>query len=208
MRFARLLLASLLTLAFASAVATAEPVAFKIDPVHSQAAFSIRHFFARVPGNFKELSGTVMYDEKSLAASSVEVEIKTASINTNNERRDNHLRSKDFFAADSLPTITFKSTKVIPGEGNKFKIDGNLTMRGVTRPVTLDAEYLGSGDVGQSGFRAGWQATTTVNRKDYNILWNRALDQGGMMLGDDVNIQLAVEAIKSVPETAKPATSK
>ena len=207
MRFARRFLASLLTLIAAASLASAEPVAFNIDPVHSQAGFTIRHFFTKVPGHFKELSGQVMFDEKNLAASSVNVEIKTASINTNNERRDGHLRSPDFFAADSFPTVTFKSTKVIPGQGNKFKVEGNLSMRGVTKPVVLDAEFLGAGPGPRGGQVAGFEATTTVNRKDYNILWNRVLDQGGTMLGDDVTVTLAIEAIKPGPEQPKPAAA-
>jgi len=209
MRSARPLLASLLTLAVAASVGFAEPVALKIDPGHSQVGFNVRHFFTRVPGNFNEFSGRILYDEKNVANSSVEVEVKTSSVDTNHERRDNHLRSPDFFAADSFPAMTFKSTKITPVEGNKFKIEGNLTMRGVTRPVTLDASFLGMGVVdSKSGMvRGGWEATTTVNRKDYGILWNRVLDQGSTMLGDDVNITLAVEAMKEMPTTAKPGMS-
>jgi polyisoprenoid-binding protein YceI len=209
MRFARLLPASLLTLLVAASVGYAEPVAFKIDRGHSQVGFNVRHFFARVPGHFNDFSGRIVYDDKSLATSSVEVEIKTASIDTDHEKRDNHLRSGDFFAADSFPTMTFKSTKITPVEGGKFKIDGNLTMRGVTRPVTLDATLLGMGVVdSKSGMvRAGWEASTSVNRKDYGIVWNRVLDQGSTMLGDDVQIVIAVEAMKEMPEAARTGMS-
>jgi polyisoprenoid-binding protein YceI len=210
MRPARPLLVSLLTSAIAASAALAEPVAFRIDPGHSKVGFNVRHFFTRVPGHFNEFSGKILHDEKALAGSSVEVEIKTSSIDTDLERRDNHLRSPDFFAADSFPTIAFKSTRITPVEGDKFKIDGNLTIRGVTRPVTLDATFLGMGvvDSKTGAVRAGWEASTTVDRKDFGIVWNRMLDQGGAMLGDDVNILIAVEAVKEAPAAAaKPGMS-
>ena len=194
---------SLCTLASASLSA---PQTFNIDPVHSQVGFGIRHFFSRVPGRFNEFSGTLQLDEKNLAASSVEATIKTASIFTSNERRDGHLRSQDFFWADSFPTLTFKSTKVTPGANGKLQIAGDLTMRGVTKPVVLDGSFLGAGEIGiggrSMGYRASFEATTTVNRKDYGISWNKVLDQGGTMLGDDVAITIAIEAVRAEPEKA------
>jgi polyisoprenoid-binding protein YceI len=192
------------TLGAISAPATAAPEKFVIDPVHSLAGFKIRHFFSNVTGRFAQMSGTIMFDQKDLAASSVEVTIPTASITTQNDRRDNHLRSADFFAADSFPNVTFKSTKVTPGADNKFQIEGDLTMRGVTRKVVLDATLLGVGSVGMMGTRAGFEATTKVNRKEYGISWNRTLDQGGTMLGDDVDISLAIEAAKEEPKKDAP----
>jgi len=212
MRSARLLLASLLGLATMTAAALAEPVTFEIDPGHSQVAFSIRHFFSKVPGRFNEFEGKILYDDKDPSKASVDVTIKTASIDTHNEKRDNHLRSGDFFAADSFPTITFKSTKVTPGADGKMKIEGQLTIRGITRPVTLDAEFLGSGTMGP-GKIAGWEATTTIYRKEFNVSWDRVLDQGGTMLGDDVAILIGVEARTPRPPApaagaAPPATKK
>ena len=205
-------IASGLALAISAGAAFAEPVPYLIDGVHSQAEFTIRHFFGKVPGRFNDLNGTILYDDKNLASSKVDVTIQTKSIFTNNERRDNHLRSRDFFFADSFPTITFKSTKVIPGEGSKFKVEGDLTMRGVTKLVVLDAELLGVGAVGiggqAMGMRAGFEATTLVNRKDYNILWNKTLDQGGTLLGDEVNIHIAVEATKQDASMGKPPAAK
>jgi polyisoprenoid-binding protein YceI len=193
--------AGLLMLAVTASAAIAEPITYTIDRSHSQVAFSVRHFFTRVPGQFNDFEGTVTYDDKDITKSAVDVTIKTASVYTNNERRDNHLRSGDFFAADSFPAMTFKSTKITPGGENKVKVDGNLTIRGITRPVTLDATFLGAGSMGQMGLRAGWTATTTINRKDFNVLWNRALDQGGTMLSDDVVVQLDIEGMKR-PEAA------
>jgi len=188
----RLLLASLFILG--AAVAQAEPTTLVIDQGHSQVDFSIRHFFSRVHGRFNEFEGTIVYDDKDASKSSVDVTIKAASINTNQDRRDADLRSSNFFAVDSFPNLTFKSTKVTPNGEGKLKVEGDLTMRGITHPVTLDASLLGIGPAGPNGKITGWEASTTINRKDYNIVWNRTLDQGGTMLGDDVAITLNIEA--------------
>ena len=190
--------AALGALALAASMASAAPMTFDIDKGHTEVGFSIRHFFSKVPGTFKEFNGIIVYDDKDVAASSVNVTIQTASIFTNNEKRDAHLRGAEFFAADSLPTITFKSTGVAPADKDRFKVTGDLTMHGVTKPVVLDAQFLGMGQVGVGGqawgTKAGFEATTTVNRKDFGISWNKTLDQGGLMLGDDVEIVLRVEA--------------
>jgi polyisoprenoid-binding protein YceI len=204
----RTLLAAVLAIGALTAPAIAAPEKFVIDPVHSLAGFKIRHFFSNVTGRFAQMSGTIMFDQKDLAASSVDVTIPTASITTQNDRRDNHLRSADFFAADSFPSLTFKSTKVTPGADNKFQIEGDLTMRGVTKRVVLDATLLGVGSVGMMGTRAGFEASTRVNRKDYGISWNRTLDQGGTMLGDDVDIAISIEAAKEEPKKDAPPASK
>ena len=188
----------------ATSATFAEPKTFVIDKAHTEAGFNIRHFFAKVAGRFKDFSGIINFDEKDLAASSVEVTIQTASINTENERRDADLRGPNFFLADSFPTITFKSTKVVPGPNNSALVSGDLTMRGVTKPVTLEANFLGS--MPAMGRKiAGFDAKTTINRKDFNINWNRVLDQGGTMLGDDVAIELQVEASWVDPNAPKPA---
>ena len=159
------------------------------------------YFFSKVHGRFEDYTGTLVFDDKNLAASTVEVSIADSSINTQNPRRDNHLRSDDFFAVEKYPALTFKSTKVIPGkDASHFKVLGDLTMHGITRPVTLDAEFLGMGALSTGGSsmgtRAGFQATTTINRKDYDIVWNKTLDNGSVMLGDDVEIVLNVEAVE------------
>jgi polyisoprenoid-binding protein YceI len=194
-----------------SAAAGAETVPFRIDPGHSLVGFNVRHFFSRTSGRFKQFEGMIQLDEKNLAASSVEVTIQAASINTENERRDNDLRSANFFHADTFPTITFKSTQVVAGPEKSFLVYGDLTIRGVTKPVTLDATMMGIGQVGMGGRPprtiAGFEAKTTIDRKDFGIVWNRVLDQGGTMLGDDVQITLQVEASKVEPEAAKPATA-
>lgn len=197
-----------LVIMLSATMAAAAPQAFRIDPGHSLIGFNIRHFFTRVSGRFKEFSGTIQFDDKDLAASSVEVTIQTASINTENDHRDGDLRGAGFFQADSFPIITFKSTKVTPGPEKSFLIYGDLNMHGVTKPVTLEATLLGVGEVGMGGRGArtiaGFEAKGTIDRKDFGIVWNRTLDQGGTMLGDDVALTLAVEASKADPNAARP----
>lgn len=210
MKPTRTLSAALLAAALLAAPASAATETFTIDNVHSVAGFQVRHFFSNVPGRFGEMNGTIQYDAKNLANSSVEVTIPVASVNTQNEKRDGHLKSEDFFHAEKHPHMTFKSTKVVPGKAkDEFQLQGDLTIRGVTKPVTFDVKQLGVGSVGQMGTRGGWEATTTINRKDYGIVWNRTLDQGGAMLGDDVRINLAIAAVKEEPKKdAAPASSK
>jgi polyisoprenoid-binding protein YceI len=196
----RATLAVLASLAIA-APALAQGDTFEIDNVHSQATFKVRHFFSKTPGRFNEMSGTIVYDAKDLTKSSVQVTIPTATINTENERRDGHLKSADFFDVEKHPQMTFKSTRIVPGKTKEtFQIEGDLTIRGVTKKVMLDAQLMGVGAVaigGQAmGVRAGFEATTKINRKDFGIVWNKALDQGGTLLGDDVDIELHVEAMK------------
>jgi len=199
-------LGALAALALATPLAAA-PLPFKIDPAHSQVSFTIRHFFSRVPGRFNDFAGTIQLDEKDLSRSSVEATIQAASIFTNNDHRDKDLKSPNFFSVDSFPTLIFKSTKVTPGDGGKLTIDGNLTIHGVTKPVSLQGSFLGAGPVNieggyNAGYRAGFEATTTINRKDFGIVWNKTLDQGGTMLGDDVAITIGVEAVRTEPEKA------
>jgi polyisoprenoid-binding protein YceI len=187
-----------------AAAASAAPLTFDIDQPHSQVGFSIRHFFSKVPGQFKDFSGTIVMDPNAPAASSVEVTIQAASISTGNDGRDKHLRSPDFFAADSFPTLTFKSTKVDSAGKDRVKVTGDLTMHGVTKSVVLDVEFLGMGEVGVGGkswgTKAGFDATTTLHRHDFGINWNKTLDAGGVMIGEDVAISLHVEANLKPPQ--------
>jgi len=181
-----------------SAAAQAAPSTWTIDPNHSNVSFSIRHFFTKVSGNFTRFSGTIVYDPANAASSSTNAVIEAASINTANERRDGHLRSADFFDVEKYPTLAFQSTKVTPA-GDKLKIEGNLTMHGVTRPVTLEGAFIGSNPE-----KAGFEASGKVDRKDFGIIWNKVVDQG-TMLGDDVEIRIAVEANSEATEAARKA---
>jgi polyisoprenoid-binding protein YceI len=201
-------LRSLVSIAALSLVAAATPALaagekFIIDSNHTNVGFSVRHFFTPVKGEFKVVEGTILYDKDAPANSKVEATIPATSINTHHERRDNHLRSADFFDVENNPTITFKSTAVtIDPKPNKGTMTGDLTMRGVTKPVSLDIEVLGVMATGGTGSVAGFSARGKVNRKDFGINWNRVLDQGGTMLADDVELILDVEAKTPQPEKA------
>jgi polyisoprenoid-binding protein YceI len=172
----------------------AAPVRWQIDQSHSELTFRVRHLVSRVNGSFNSWGGTIVADPASLAGGSVSVDIQTASIDTNNERRDTHLRSADFFDAEGHPTITFRSTRVV-ATGRDLQVHGNLTLRGVTRPVVLEGRMLDVG--GTPGRRRiGFEAETRINRMDYNVSWNRAAEGGGAVLGDEVTISIAIEAVE------------
>ena len=186
------LLAAALVAATLSFSAGAEAATWTVDQGHSSVGFTIRHIFSNVPGSFDKFSGTIDYDPANPAAGSVKVEIDAASINTKVAKRDDHLRSADFFDVAKYPALTFQSTKVTKGEGNKLSVEGNLTMHGVTKPVTLNATFLGAGPA-MGGQRAGFEATTKIDRKDFGIVWNKTLDTG-TLLGDEVMIAINLEA--------------
>jgi polyisoprenoid-binding protein YceI len=173
----------------------AAPAVWTIDNTHSGVGFQIRHFVSKVRGKFKDVKGTITADESAWQDAVVDVEISTASISTDNDRRDAHLRSPDFFAADSFPTIRFRSTR-IERNGDNARIHGDLTMRGVTRPVVLDGTLTGVMKSAQ-GDRVGFEASTTINRVDYGVKWNRAAEAGGAMLGDEVKIEINIEAVRA-----------
>ena len=181
--------------------AAAAPVTWKVDPAHTEVGFEVRHFFSKVHGVFHDVQGTIVFDEQDPSAVKVDASARVASVDTGNKNRDADLQTPDFFNAATDSTLSFKSTKVERAGKNRFKIAGDLTMRGVTKPVVFDAEFLGSSAVsieGKSwGSKAGFSATTVVNRQDFGIKWNKALDNGGMMVGDDVTIILNVEASKA-----------
>lgn len=191
------LLVAIVSLALTAGSALAVPTFYEVDPNHSAASFQIRHFFSMVPGQFKLVAGGIQFDEAVPANSSAELTIQAASIDTGQEKRDGHLRSGDFFEVEKYPTITFKSARIEKTEeSDRYKVSGDLTIRGVTQPVVVDVQLLGFGADGMGGERAGFLGTTTINRKDFGINWNKALDNGGAMLGDDVKIEFAIEAVK------------
>lgn len=164
-----------------------------IDPTHTEVGFSVRHLaISKVKGKFESFSGTITTAENPLE-SSVEATVEVASINTNQADRDGHLRTGDFFAAEEYPEFTFRSTGVRQ-EGGDFKIDGDLTLRGVTKPVTFDFEFGGFGTDPYGNYKVGFTATTVVKREDYGIQWNAPLETGGLLLGSDVTITLDVQA--------------
>jgi polyisoprenoid-binding protein YceI len=186
---------SLLFLAavLAPVVAHAEPVVYKVDPDHSGVAFSIRHFVSNVPGRFNDFEGTIRYDKLSPASSGVELSVRAASIDTGNNDRDEHLRSHDFFDVQKFPTLTFTSTGVTVKDANTLEVTGDLTLHGVTRRITIPVQVLGTART-PNGEKAGFEAQFTLNRKDYGITWNRVLDAGGTVLGEDVRVTIEIEA--------------
>lgn len=188
-------LVAALVLTLTSAFAEAET--FVVDKNHSVAGFRIRHMMSAVTGKFEDFSGTATLDRANPANSSVEFTIKTASINTNVADRDKHLRSAEFFEVEKYPTITFKSSKITPtGTKDLYNVTGNFSMHGVTKQITIPVQFIGFGKDPWGKERAGFELETTLNRKDYGILWNKALDQGGFLLGEDVKVQINVEAVK------------
>ena len=205
-RTTRPLVAFVLTALVAAGLAASQAQAadtYSIDPAHSNIGFTVRHFFSRVPGHFTKVDGTIVYDTQDLAKSTVNVSIDTASIDTEEPKRDAHLKSPDFFDAEKYPKITFVSTKVTPAGDKKAKVEGTLTIRGVSKPVTLDVDLLGTGPDGWGGVRSGFEARTRINRQDFGVAWNKAIEGGGTVLSDDVDIVLNVEAIRQAPKPAE-----
>ncbi len=198
MRFNRFFIV-VFALGIFAATGFAQPEKYEIDPVHSNIGFTVRHMvIAKVSGGFKEFSGTILYDEKDLTKSSVNVTIKTASINTQNERRDNHLRSEDFFNAAKDSVITFVSKK-IEKRGEDLVAIGDLTIRSVAKQVELPFKILGKIE-DANGKRLGIEAGLTIDRFDYGVKWDRTIESGGLVVSKEVDINLAVEAISRKPQ--------
>jgi polyisoprenoid-binding protein YceI len=173
---------------------------YTFDKQHTEAAFQVRHLFTKVRGTFRDFSGNVNWDKAKPENSTVEFRLKTASVDTGVEQRDTHLRSDEFFWAEKHPDIVFKSTKIVAKSATAFVVTGDLTIRGVTRSVTLPVTILGEQKDPWGNVKAGFETSTTLNRKDYGLTWNKALEAGGMLVGDEVEIQINIEAGKDVPK--------
>jgi polyisoprenoid-binding protein YceI len=177
--------------------ARAEATEYMIDPDHSQVIFKVKHMgISTVTGRFDLVEGSYTYDEADMGKSRVETTIQSASINTNKQKRDDHLRSPEFLNVEKNPTITFKSKEVKKGDGEDFTIVGDLTINGVTKQVELEAEYGGKATDPMGNERTAFTAETEIDRKDYGITWNKTLDSGGLVVGDEVKIELEVEGIR------------
>jgi polyisoprenoid-binding protein YceI len=173
------------------------------DAVHSNIGFSVRHLMiSKVNGHFRNWTGTLLIDEANLAASSVEVKIDAASIDTKEPQRDDHLRSPDFLDVQKFPSITFKSTAVQKISDQHYRVTGDFTIRGVTKPVVLDTEYFGRQKDPWGGERAGFAAKTSIERKDYGLTFNIPLEGGGVVVGERVDITLDIEAVKDTGQKA------
>lgn len=171
-----------------------------LDPAHSQIEFAVKHMmFTTVRGRFTDVSGSIAFDPSEPGAGSVQVEMQAASIDTQVEDRDKHLRSADFLDVENHPTLTFSSRRLdgSPSEpGDEFQVVGDLTIRGVTREVVLDARFEGTGTDPWGGTRAGFSAETAIDRRDFGLTWNQALETGGVLVGHQVKIQLQVQAVQ------------
>lgn len=172
-------------------------MAWAIDNGHSAIHFSARHMMlSTVRGRFNNFSGTVDFNEADPTQSSVDLAIDVASIETRDDKRDGHLKSADFFEVEKFPTMSFKSTSVEKIGENHGKLHGNLTIKDVTKPVALDVEYHGLAKAPWGTTSAGFSAKTTIDRKDWGLTWNVALETGGILVGDKVNIEIDVEVVK------------
>lgn len=171
---------------------------YDFDLSHSSVNFHVRHLMiSKVHGRFQKWGGTLVIDGDDITRSQLTVEIDAASIDTQNEQRDGHLRSPDFFEVEKFPKLTFVATKIEDAGGSDLKVTGDLTIHGVTRSVVLDVERLGEIQDSYFGARAGFSAKTTISRKEYGLTWNKVLEAGGFAVGDKVEINLEIEAIRS-----------
>ena len=175
--------------------ATAMTTTYNIDKAHSEATFQVRHLLTKVRGRFSDFAGTIQYDEARPENSLVEFTIQATSIDTSEKDRDTHLRSADFFEVEKFQTLTFQSRSIARKGTNQFNLTGDLTMHGVTRQVSFDVEFLGKAKDPWGNERIAFEAETTVNRKDYGLHWNAALETGGFLVGDEVKISLSIQAV-------------
>ena len=176
-------------------------MSWKIDPAHTEINFTVRHMMiSNVRGRFERFSGTVELDEQNPAKSKLSVQVETASVNTKEPQRDGHLRSPDFFNAEEYPNMTFESTNIEVLDANHGRVTGDLTIRDITRPVTLDVEYAGQVKSPWGKTAAGFTATGSINRKDWGLEWNVALETGGWLVGEEVKINIECEIIKQEEE--------
>jgi polyisoprenoid-binding protein YceI len=169
-----------------------------IDPAHTDVSFSVKHLMiSTVRGRFADVKGTITFDGTDVTGAQVDAEIAAASIDTRQDQRDAHLRSADFFEVEKYPTITFRSRRVERVKGERYRIVGDLTIRDVTREVVLDGTDEGRGRDPWGGERLGFSAATTIDRRDFGLTWNQALETGGVLVSNEIKISLDVEAVKA-----------
>ena len=194
-------------LAFVAVLAVLAPAlraeTYEIDLAHSNVGFRIKHLVGRVPGRFTKFSGTVSYEPGKPASWKVDAAIDPSSINTDNEKRDGHLRGADFFDVEKCKDMSFKSTKVTDVKGDSAKLHGDLTMHCVTKPVVLDLDLGGITKTAWGTVEAGFSAHGKINRKDWGIVFNKTLDSGGLMLGEEVEVTIDIEAALKAADEKK-----
>src|SRR5205085_11624358 len=171
-------------------------MSWTVDPMHTQVEFSAKHMgIMTVKGHFTGVQAAITFAEDDFSASSVEASITAGTLTTNDARRDAHLKSADFLDVEQFPTIAFRSTRIAHAAHDRYTMTGDLTIRDVTRPVTLEVVYSGQGKDPMGNLHAGFSASTTINRKDWGLSWNVALETGGLLVGDQIRIALEVEAL-------------
>jgi len=175
--------------------ATTTARAYAIDKMHSEVAFQVRHLLTKVRGRFSDFAGTIQFDEQHPENSSASLTIDASSVDTATADRDQHLRSGDFFAVDAYPTITFKSSRVVRKSPDTYDLVGTLTIRGVAKEITLPVTYLGTAKDLTGSTRAGFETGITINRKDFGLAWNAALETGGFLVGDEVQLSVSIQAV-------------
>ncbi|MBM7707010.1 YceI family protein [Chryseomicrobium aureum] len=167
---------------------------FNLDTAHSSIGFSVKHMMvSKVRGNFNEFSANLEGNEQDLTGATIDFTIDVASINTNNTDRDNHLRSADFFDVENYPSITFKATDIQSKGDDEYKVTGDLTIKDVTKPVTFDVEYEGKGTNPWGQEVVAFSASSKINRKDFGLTWNQTLETGGVLVGEDIKIDIELE---------------
>jgi polyisoprenoid-binding protein YceI len=181
-----------------STVATAVGSAWRVDPTHSHVEFAVRHLMiSTVKGRFADVSGALIGDETDPEHASIELTIPIAGIDTRESQRDAHLRSADFFDSEHHPAITFRSTKIVRAGGDRFTVTGDLTIRGVSKAITLTVDTGGRVRDPWGGERVGYSATARINRKDFGLNWNQALETGGVLVGDQVTVSVELELVRA-----------
>ena len=174
---------------------------YAIDPSHSRLGFTVRHLgFSKVRGRFEVFEGQVQFSPQDLSTLDATASAQSKSVTTGDVKRDEHLRSADFFGVETNPELTFQSSGVSDVSGQGFKLHGDLTMNGVTKPVVFDAEFLGTGGDPWGGTRAAFEAQTTIDRREFDLTWNAPLEAGGFLVGHDVQIELEIQAVQQSDE--------
>ena len=192
------------SLALAAPVQAAET--YQFDKAHTTVGFQVRHIYTNVSGKFTDFTGTIQVDRAKPESSTVDFTIQATSIDTSEPRRDQHLRSADFFDVANNPTITFKSTSIKANGKDSWLVTGDFTMHGVTKSVVLPVTLLGEGKDPMGNEKMGLETVLTINRKDYGLTWNKALETGGVLVGEEVKVQIAIEANKAKPPQPAPAS--
>lgn len=171
---------------------------YTLDPEHTRIGFVTRHaMVTKVRGGFNEFDGRIHIDGEDPSKSTAEITIKAGSIDTRNEQRDGHLRTNDFLDAEKYTEITFAATQIEQVSENSFRVTGDLSIKDVTRPITIDFDYEGTATDPFGNVRVGFEGSTRINRKDFNVTWNAPLETGGVLVSDDVQLEFEVSAIKS-----------